>query len=237
MKVSNCGFIEPHAPIARTFGGRPLRIGHLSNLSLDKGIAVVLECMRALCARGAAVELWLGGPAEDQATEQLIDAAKAEFGAQLRYLGRLNSDEVRDFYRDIDVFLFPTIHRHEAEPLVVIDAVASGVPVIATDRGCIDYLLGTSGGHVFQVEDFVANATERIAIWTERPDQLAEASRLARARFLEVRAESLMHFEWLVEAIVGDRYETSVMSRRVSRSENERRQVPGLVEHSRESDR
>ena len=137
----------------------------------------------------------------------LIRAALAEFGERFKYLGRLNSDEVRDFYQDIDVFLFPTIHKHEAEPLVVIDAVASGVPVIATDRGCIDYLLGNSGGRVLQVEDFVTNATEQIAAWTEYPDQLASASRLARARFLEIRSESQMHFEWLAEAIIRDQPE------------------------------
>ena len=204
VSLSNCGFIAPYAPANRSFGGRPLRIGHLSNLSREKGIAAVLQCMRVLRARGAAVELWLGGPAEDEATQSLIEAAREEFGERFNYLGRLSGEEVRRFYRDVDIFLFPTVHRHEAEPLVVIDAMASGVPVLATDRGCIAHLLGASGGYVFRVEDFVASATERVAMWIERPDQLAEASRLVRTRFLDARAQSLVQFEALVAAIVGE---------------------------------
>jgi len=203
--ISNCGFIEPYPPVVRRFGCRRLRIGHLSNLSLEKGIAMVLECVRELQTRGVEVELWLGGPAESRGVEVLIETAQAEFGERLKYLGGLGSDEVRNFYHNIDVFLFPTTHKHEAEPLVVIDAIASGVPVIATDRGCIEYLLGSSAGRVFQVKEFVAGASEQIAGWAAHPDQLAETSELARRRFIEVRRESQLHFKQLVNTIMGER--------------------------------
>ena len=201
--VSNCGFIAPHPEVPRHFGGRRLRMGHLSNLSREKGIALVLECMRALCMRGVEVELWLAGPAESKDTEALIVAAQSEFGERLRYLGRLDGEEVRRFYQEIDVFLFPSVHRHEAEPLVVIDAVAAGVPVIATDRGCIGYLLDTVGGRVFQAEDFLEKAVEQIAAWAQTPPLLAEASRQACGRFLELHRESQAHFGRLTTMILG----------------------------------
>ncbi|MGO8917846.1 MAG: glycosyltransferase [Stellaceae bacterium] len=206
--VSNCGFIAPHSEVPRHFGVRRFRIGHLSNLSREKGIALVLECMRALRTRGLDVELWLAGPAENKDTEALIVAARSEFGDRLRYLGRLDGEEVRRFYQNIDVFLFPSVHRHEAEPLVVIDAVAAGVPVIATDRGCIGYLLDTVGGRVFPVEDFLAGAVEQIAAWVNSPPLLAEASRLARTRFVELHRESQAEFERLVAMIFGSEQTT-----------------------------
>jgi glycosyltransferase involved in cell wall biosynthesis len=205
ISVSNCGFIAPYPPTDRCFGGRPPRLGHLSNLSREKGIAAVLQCLRALQARGVPATLWVGGPTEDEATRQLIEGARSEFGESFKYLGRLDRGEVRAFYRDIDIFLFPTTHRHEAEPLVLIDALASGVPVLATDRGCIGHLLSSSGGRVFPVDDFVAGAAEQIALWTEHPDRLAETSWGARARFLELREDSHVHFEWLVKTIVRER--------------------------------
>jgi succinoglycan biosynthesis protein ExoL len=201
--VSNCGFIAPHSEIPRHFGVRRFRIGHLSNLSREKGIVLVLECMRALRTRGLDVELWLAGPTDSQDTEALIVAAQTEVGDRLRYLGRRDGEEVRRFYQDIDVFLFPSVHRHEAEPLVVIDAVASGVPVIATDRGCIGYLLDTVGGRVFPVEDFLEGAVEQIAAWVEAPPLLAEASRQARSRFLELHQESQVHFGHLAAMLLG----------------------------------
>jgi glycosyltransferase involved in cell wall biosynthesis len=205
--LSNCGFVEPHSSIDRQFNGRVLRIGHLSNLSTEKGLNAVFACVRALRGRGVGVELWLAGPAENQDTEEMIRAGKAELGAHLVYFGRLDPVEVRRFYRSIDIFLFPTAYRHEAEPLVIIDAIASGVPVIATDRGCIDYLLQSSGGRALQLEDFIEKATEQIALWAECPDRLAEASHLARARFLQLRAESQLRFDQLVDALIQNRSE------------------------------
>jgi glycosyltransferase involved in cell wall biosynthesis len=177
-------------------------MGHLSNLSREKGIAIVLDCLRVLVAQGVEVELWLAGPAENKDTEKLIAAARAEFGERLKYLGRLDGEEVRRFYQDIDVFLFPTDHKHEAEPLVVIDAVAAGVPVISTDRGCIGYLLDMAGGRVFAVEDFLERAVEQIVAWAREPPLLTKASREARSRYLELYHESQAQFGQLVTMIL-----------------------------------
>jgi succinoglycan biosynthesis protein ExoL len=190
VTLSNTAFMEPRAPVDRKFGGRRLRIGHLSNLSREKGIAVVLDCMRNLFRRGIDVELWLAGPAEDAETDQLITAAQREFGDRLNYLGRLEAEPVRRFYKRIDVFLFPTSHKHEAEPLVLIDALATGVPVIATDRGCIPYLLENEGGLVLSPARFVDQAIDQIAAWARQPERLAEASCHALARFRELHDRS-----------------------------------------------
>lgn len=206
--VSNTTFVAPRQ-LARAFGGRRLRIGHLSNLSREKGIATVLDCLRELHGRGVEVELWLAGPAEDAETGMLIAEAQAEFGAHIRYLGRLDALDVPGFYSDIDVFLFPTAYEHEAEPLVVVDAVSAGVPVIATDRGCIAYLLGITGGRVAAAEDFVARAVEQIAVWAGDPHQLAEASERARARFAELHQRSLLQLDGVLTAIVNGRNEAA----------------------------
>ena len=200
--VSNTIFVAPRQ-VARQFGARRLRIGHLSNLSREKGIGTVLQCMHELKRRGMDVELWLAGPAEDGDTSALIARAQAEFADSVSYLGRLGPREVARFYEDIDVFLFPTFHEHEAEPLVLIDAVSAGVPVIATDRGCIDYLIG-SAGSVLPATRFVERAVEQIALWADHPDMLAAASDRACARFAEVHHQSAMQLEQLFASIFSE---------------------------------
>lgn len=199
--LSNTTFVPPR-PVERRFAGRRLRVGHLSNLSREKGIDSVLDCMRALWGRGIAVELWLAGPPEDAHTGRLIAAAQAEFGDRINYLGRLASAQVSLFYDEIDIFLFPTAYEHEAEPLVVVDAVSAGVPVIATDRGCIGYLLGITGGRVLAAESFVAQSVEQIAAWAQDPAQLAEASAQAQARFAELHERSRRQLDRLLASIV-----------------------------------
>lgn len=198
--VSNSVFIPP-SQRAREFGPR-IRVGHLSNLSREKGIETVLECLRRLRAESLEVEFVVAGPATDEATERLISRASAEFGEHLRYLGPLPQAEVQRFYKSIDVFLFPTIYEHEAEPLVVIDAVSVGVPVIATDRGCIGYLLGATGGCVYESEDFVARAVEQIAAWVRDRTALAEMSERAQRRFREMHLAAQTHLSGLLTRIL-----------------------------------
>ncbi|HZB90795.1 MAG TPA: glycosyltransferase family 4 protein [Stellaceae bacterium] len=199
--LSNTTFVAPRA-VERHFAERRLRVGHLSNLSREKGIDSVLDCMRGLWARGVGVELWLAGPAEDAHTGRLIAGAQAEFGDRIKYLGRLVSAQVTAFYDEIDIFLFPTAYEHEAEPLVVVDAVSAGVPVIATDRGCIGYLLGITGGRVLAAEAFVAQSVEQIAAWARDPAQLVASSAQAQARFAELHEHSRRQLERLLATIV-----------------------------------
>jgi glycosyltransferase involved in cell wall biosynthesis len=199
--LSNTTFIPPRR-VERAFAGRRLRVGHLSNLSREKGIGSVLDCMRELWARGVEVELWLAGPAEDPQTGRMIAEAQAEFGDRINYLGRLSATDVPRFYDEIDIFLFPTAYEHEAEPLVIVDAVSAGVPVIATDRGCIGHLLGITGGRVLPAEDFVAQSVEQIAAWAQDPGQLAAVSAHAQARFAELHEHSRIQLDRLLATIV-----------------------------------
>ena len=199
--LSNTTFTPPR-PVERTFPARRLRVGHLSNLSREKGIGSVFDCMRALWARDIEVELWLAGPPEDAQTARMITAARAEFGDRINYLGRLSASGVQQFYDNIDVFLFPSAYEHEAEPLVVIDAVSAGVPVIATDRGCIGYLLGITGGRVLPAEDFVAQSVKQIATWARDPARLSDASIQTQARFAELHERSRLQLARLLATIV-----------------------------------
>jgi glycosyltransferase involved in cell wall biosynthesis len=183
--LSNSVFIPPVERV-RNFKGRRIRVGHLSNLSREKGIEHVLECLRRLRHRAVEVEFVIAGPATDEETDRLIARAGREFGDYLRYLGPLRQTEIQRFYDSIDVFLFPTMYEHEAEPLVVLDAVSGGVPVVATDRGCIAYLLQATGGRAFASEAFVDCAVEQIAAWASDRDALARTSESAQRRFCEL---------------------------------------------------
>ncbi len=198
--LSNAIFIPQHA-VRREFNGRPLRVGHVSNLSKDKGVVAVIECMRQLHERCPEIELVLAGPAEDPDVKELLHSAFCEFGGKFTYLGGLTGDQVKQFYEHIDVFLFPTLYEHEAEPLVLLEAVSLGVPAIATDRGCISYLLGPNCGLVVGAAEFVEGAVEQITNWTLRRDELARASDRARARFLELRNETEPQLERLLLSI------------------------------------
>jgi glycosyltransferase involved in cell wall biosynthesis len=185
VSLSNSAFFDDPA-VPRRFDRRLLRLGHLSNLSESKGIECVMRCAEAFEARGLDVELILAGPM-DAFARPIVEDGLAHL-PRLRYRGALTPGEVSGFYSQIDVFLFPTKHPHEAEPLVVLDALAAGVPVIATDRGCIPYLLdGASGSVAVPAEAFVARAIDRVSFWAGDRPALAQASLSARNRVETLR--------------------------------------------------
>jgi succinoglycan biosynthesis protein ExoL len=199
--LSNAIFSAPRQ-VVRVFDAKPIHLGHLSNLSLEKGLAIVLECFRELRKQNIDVVLRLGGPPDDDDIARTIVAAQAEFGERLQYLGRLDSSDVHRFYDDIDIFLFPTLYEHEAEPLVIVDALAASVPVIASDRGCIPYLLDDEAGCVFPASDFVDQAVKQVSRWANDPKELAAVSRRSQKRFLAMHDEARANLNHLLAKVL-----------------------------------
>lgn len=178
--LSNSAFFNL-STVARSWARLPLRIGHLSNLSRSKGIDRVVECAERLEQQGLNVELVLAGPV-DVTARDVVEGALSRL-TRVQFLGPLDAAQVERFYGDIDVFLFPTRHPHEAEPLVVIDALAAGVPVIASDCGYLRQLLDERSGCLVAPDElFVERGIDQITIWSEDRQALAQASRLARER-------------------------------------------------------
>lgn len=177
--VSNAAFMEPsdadHSERTGAF-----RIGFLSNLIPDKGIDTALELFRRLRRENRSIELIVGGPIVGAAVQSLIDSAIREFGRAFDYRGSLLGPDKERFFDDIDVFVFPTRYANEAEPLVVLEALRAGKPVIATARGCIADDLPMAAGAVFPEHEFIDASLPRLLAWANDPAKLAAASLEAR---------------------------------------------------------
>lgn len=188
LVMSNAIFSPPAdepAPLRRHEGA--LRLGHLSNLCADKGLDTLFSVLRALLDEEIPAKLVLAGPGLSPMDNAMIAAGLYEFGDAVEYLGPVDGAAKEAFYRGIDVFVFPTRYRNEAQPLVVFEAMAAGVPTLAFARGCIGSDLG-SNGHGCQAvsvdQDFVYAVLPTLRAWAENRDDLhlaAEAA-LARAR-------------------------------------------------------
>jgi len=169
--LSNAAFRVPAVGTSAAAAGRPLRIGHLGNLSAEKGLDLVVAVGEKLAARG--MEVVLAGPAVDARAAALVADLQGRPGSRFEVLGPVYGDRKESFYRGIDVFLFPTLYANEAQPLVVFEALAHGVPVIAFGRGCIPEQVGGAGLVVEPGHDFVVPATSAIERWAGNPAMLA----------------------------------------------------------------
>jgi glycosyltransferase involved in cell wall biosynthesis len=191
-------------PIGTSRGtcGQLFTLGHLSNLSHAKGIDRVLDTFRALHQQQCNVRLKLAGPFFPGGAQQLVTRALAEFPQHVEWLGPLFGEQKSAFFRDINCFLFPT--RSESWGIVLNEAMAAGVPVIATDCGCIRTLVGNRAGIVVdRDQDFAIRAAEQVLLWMENSQSYQAASNAAceQATLLQREADEVL--ERFVEQFTG----------------------------------
>jgi glycosyltransferase involved in cell wall biosynthesis len=182
--------------------GGVMTIGHLSNLCFEKGIGTVLDIFAELRAKGLPVRLVLAGPARSKDVAALIDRARNEFGDAVVYCGAVHGEDKWAFFREIDIFLFPTRYKIEAQPVVVLEALSFGRPVIAYGRGCIPGMIGTEGGQVIDVDDpFVSQAVSILENWVHEPDVFQQQAQRASARGKALRASAEPGLRRLMRAL------------------------------------
>jgi glycosyltransferase involved in cell wall biosynthesis len=190
MLLSNAWHFDPaDSPPARQDSF--LVLGHLSNLGPEKGLYDVLDTLRGMLAQRKRVRLVLAGPPTTPDIRKNIEAAMKEFGDALDYRGPVFGADKDKFYRDIDVFLFPT--RNEGQPFVVFEAMSQGVPSICYERGCLAGGLAEGGGIVVSPEsNFVDVALPILVGWANDSAGLRDArnSSLARAHSHRARASA-----------------------------------------------
>ena len=111
---------------------RPPRILYVGLLTPRKGVLDLVAASRLLRERGVSHELWLlgGTPDEGPAAEAEVRAA---FDGSETLLGTRAPEQMPAEYAAADLFCLPS--WWEAMPLSVLEAMAAGVPVVATDVG------------------------------------------------------------------------------------------------------
>lgn len=192
--LSNAAFVPPAPRIAvnaQTLLAtqHPLTIGMLGNLDADKGLDLFLRLTDALRTEGACVRCVIAGPIATWSDRNAVAGRVAD--GSLEWTGPVQGQAKRTFYQRIDLLLFPSRYLHEAEPMVLLEAMAHGVPVIAADRGCIRDLTGDAGVVIPPGADFVAEAIRLIrAIIADRAWLLRHGAN-AQRRFRAERATAL----------------------------------------------
>lgn len=169
-----------------------LRIGHLSNLTVDKGCVQVLNAAVAAKLAGFNVELNLAGPVSDNKVLDQINKAREVLKGDLRVWGPVYGDDKKSFFGAIDIFIFPSTYKNEAQPLVLLESLAAGVAAAATDIGCVADDIGSTGGLIIRNgEEGVEDIVEFLGICL-KDKSLHE--RQARERFCELLEESRQQF-------------------------------------------
>lgn len=111
---------------ARLAGSRPL-LFFLGRLVYYKGVDVLIEAMRNLDAH-----LVIGG--EGPLRSELEHATQvAGLTSKVTFAGNISPKELPHYYQAADLFVLPSTDTSEAFGMVMLEAHASGTPVVSTD--------------------------------------------------------------------------------------------------------
>lgn len=183
VALSNAIFVPDARPATVRDGASPVRLGHVSVLSLEKGLQEVVDTATELSAAGHPFELHIAGAAQDDRTQAVLDAVLDPLRSDPRVTvhGPLYGAELVAFYDSLDLLLFPSSYRNEAAPLVVLEAASRGVPAVAYPVGSLpeivfgEELLAPWGG-------FAAHATDLVGRWKQVGPGLSRAALEGYAR-------------------------------------------------------
>jgi len=143
--------------------GRKIRLLYVSNASMYKHQWHVVTATGQLRRKGYNASLLLVGGGKGRA-QQLLNQAisttdpNGEFIEQTSYV---EHSEIPQFLANADIFLFAS--SCENMPITLLEAMASGVPIVCSDRGPMPEVL-ENGGIYFDPEnpDSIGDAMEKI---------------------------------------------------------------------------
>jgi glycosyltransferase involved in cell wall biosynthesis len=150
---------------AREVFHSPLRLLFVGRLAVQKRPERIVEAMAKL----PGAHLDVVGEGEDRRSLAHL-AAKRKL-TNITFHGAKFGEELREFYRQSDVFVLPS--DHEGMPLVVLEAMAAGLPVVGSDVPGIRELVGgrgllvknpTSAGFARTLAELPANPDKLVAL-------------------------------------------------------------------------
>lgn len=121
---------------------RPCEILYLSNFFASKGVLDVIEAARWLREKGIEFHISLIGNGRDLTEQQLRSRVQElDLDPWVSVEGPKYGAEKARAYETADFFVFPTKYERELFPLVILEAMQSGLPVISTPIGAIPSMI------------------------------------------------------------------------------------------------
>ncbi len=168
----------------RTHLGLPdaLLIGCYGRIRAQKGTGDFVSAMIPVLRRNPAAHALIMGRATgkhaDYLTNLRAQVAATNLADRFLFLPEVPVHQMADWYRVLDLFVAP--QRWEGFGLTPLEAMACGVPVVATTVGAFPELLTDATGTLTPPEDVPA-LTSAIAALLDDPARLRAAAEVARA--------------------------------------------------------
>lgn len=167
---------------ASKFPNAPLQVLFLSNLITTKGIWELLAACQLLREQAISFHCNIVG-GEGDVTAQALEKQIQDRGLQecVSYLGKKYGEQKAAVFEEADVFIHPTYE--DCFPLVLLEAMQFGLPIISTPEGAIPEIVKEGEtGFIVPKKDAAALA-DKITFLQQNPSRLKEIGESAKEKF------------------------------------------------------
>jgi glycosyltransferase involved in cell wall biosynthesis len=169
---------------------RPLTIGYLARFVPEKGLHLLVDAFIRLHRSGEFPDLQLvAGGYVSRAYKTYIDGIRKKIKGnhledRIKLLGTLERTDKLDFFRKIDVFSVPAPYR-EPKGISILEALASGVPVVQPDHGAYPEWIGATQGGLLHRPNDSADLADKLATLLRDADLRRQLGRQGRQSIFE----------------------------------------------------
>ena len=107
-----------------------LFVGGLDKAHYFKGVDILLKAASKFQLPASSFQIIGDGDLKPQYMKQAKELGIAD---KVNFLGKVSDEKLPEIYRQADLLILPSINKNEAFGLVLLEAMACGVPVIASD--------------------------------------------------------------------------------------------------------
>lgn len=156
----------------------------LSNLLYSKGILVFLDALSVLdtSSREKIQVKIVGNEAEISSTMLNKEIKKRGLQNFVVYIGPKYGEEKLNIYHNTDIFIYPTLN--DAFPVVILEAMQFGIPVIASIEGAIPDIIDDSLNGFLVEKNNPEQISSKLMHLINNPDLRNDMGRNGRIKFL-----------------------------------------------------
>ena len=193
-KLTEAGFpaekitvIPNGIPVPRPLPGAPGDyIGYVGRLSREKGWDMLME----VAVRNPHLRIEVAGFEREP-------GSAAHMPGNIHFSGYLKEDELREFYRKAKFLVIPS-RCYEGFPLVALEAMAMGKPVIAPDHGGFTEMVGRGTeaiGRLFQPNDSMDLEAAILNLWQDER-LIRNLGRKCIEKFKSTYSSEMIYRQW-----------------------------------------
>ena len=156
-------------------------------LNESKGILVLIEACGILKKKGASFKVNVLGKFESEKFEFTVKALvkKLHLDSEVTFWGVVTGDQKFAVYASSDMFCFPTYYETESFPVVLLEALSFGLPVVTTRwRGIPSIINDGINGYLAEIKDPVAIA-QKLELLINDSTHRISMGQVSRQTFLE----------------------------------------------------